>query len=323
MLGIFRLFLSLVIMFILGLGLLQAYRSFSGIDPLTINPKSLVKNIFTSDSIYKLVTSLLSVNPTLQISDAKKILGPSKDKVAVKTNTLFKFAVITDSHTDYQNLSKALQQAKLSGAKFVVGLGDFSDVGTLSELQETKSAFDLAGLPYYITAGDHDLWDSRDKKSPPEENFKKVFGSPYQSFAFENTRIILVYDSDNYFGLDLMQLNWLEQELETMKLQPYKQQFIFTSIPLYHPSSDHIIGKTNPKLKDQADHLISIFQKNGIEEVIAGDTHLFSRYTEPNTGMKMTTVGAVTSSRNPQAPRFAIVDIFDDGSYNIEDVEIK
>jgi len=37
----------------------------------------------------------------------------------------------------------------------------------------------------------------------------------------------------------------------------------------------------------------------------------------------MTVVGALTSTRNTQAPRFAVVDVYDDGSYNVKDQEIK
>ncbi len=150
-----------------------------------------------------------------------------------------------------------------------------------------------------------------------------MFGTPYQAFSYQNIRVIIFYNSDNYFGVDALELNWLGEELEANKLQPGRLTFALTSIPLYHPSSDHVMGKVNPKLKDQVEHLTSILAKNGVAEIIAGDTHFFSRYTQPSNSLKMTAVGAVTSSRNPQQPRFVMVDIFDDSSYNIEDVEIK
>ena len=37
----------------------------------------------------------------------------------------------------------------------------------------------------------------------------------------------------------------------------------------------------------------------------------------------MMTVGAVTSERNPQAPRFAIVEVLEDGEFNIVETEVK
>ncbi|KKQ14068.1 MAG: hypothetical protein US28_C0040G0009 [Candidatus Daviesbacteria bacterium GW2011_GWA1_36_8] len=77
------------------------------------------------------------------------------------------------------------------------------------------------------------------------------------------------------------------------------------------------MGKVTPKLKNQADHLIDIFKKGGVEEVFSADTHFYSRYQEPKSMLNMTTVGAVTSDRNPQTPRFAIVEVYTDGSYNV------
>lgn len=320
-LGIFRLILSIIVMLVLGLGLLQAYRAFSGIDPLKIDPKSLMKNVLTGDFVYKTVTGLLSFNPNLQFSSTKKMLGKSASPTP-QTALSYKFAIVSDSHKDTQSLSKALKQAKGMGAKFVVGLGDFSDVGTIDELRSSKEQFDGSGMPYYVTAGDHDLWDSRDKKFSPDNNFKTVFGATYQSFAYESTRLIIVYNTDNYFGVDFLEMKWLEDEVLRSQNGSNRLTFVFLGTPLYHPSSDHVMGKVDPKLKNQADHMMSIFKKMGVEEVFAGDTHIFSRYTEPINDLKMTTVGAVTSARNPEAPRFVIVDIFTDGSYNVEDVEI-
>lgn len=136
-------------------------------------------------------------------------------------------------------------------------------------------------------------------------------------------RYILIYNSDNYLGLDEVQLKWLEDELQRQEQNPSKLVFAITDLPIFHPSSDHVMGKTNEKLKNQADHLASIFKKHGVDEVFSADTHFFSQYKDPTNDLKMTTVGAVTSDRNPQTPRFVLVDIYEEGSYNIKSVEIK
>jgi hypothetical protein len=331
--NIFRLFLSLIIMGILGIGLFQAYRSFSGVDPLELSPKSLANNLLSSQKVYDLVTGLLTVNPSVSLDRAKGILkdpntiptGTGADSDNTKTPTAplaFKFAIITDSHSDNDSLRKALTQAKRADSKFVIGLGDWTNVGTLDELKAAKNEFDKAGLPYYLTAGDHDLWDARDKKLTAQQNFMDVFGPPYQSFSYQNLRAIIIFDADNYLGLDGVQLQWIESELAKAQ-EEGKLTLIFTSTPFAHPSSDHVLGRVNEKLKNQAEHLTSISKKSGVAEIFAGDTHMYSRYTEPTNNLKMTTVGAVTSLRNPQAPRFVIVDIYQDGSYTVEDTEIK
>lgn len=325
--GVFRLIISLIIMAILGFGVLLAYKSFSGIDPLQVDPGSVARNFLTSESALTFVKGLLTVDPKTSLQNAKNML--SESEAGSSANTIpsapvkFRFAVIADSHKDLANLQKALAQAKSENAEIIIGMGDFSDVGTLEDLNNTKLQFDGVGIPYYVTAGDHDLWDARNQKKSAEENFKEVFGSPYQAFTHENTRFILFYNSDNYQGLDTTQLQWLEDELKTSGTSDAKLIFATGSTPLYHPSSDHVMGKVTPKLKNQATHLLSIFKRNGVDEVFAADTHFFSRFTEPANDLKITTVGAVTRDRNPQTPRFAMVDVFEDGTYNVREVEVK
>lgn len=326
--GIIRLFMSLVIISILGFGLYLAYRNFSGYDPLKLDPKSVTKTLLNSDSAYKLVTDFLSFSPGKSLrggSGSKNVtLNGSSDQTSSKSQELkFKFAVVGDSHKDYNNLNKALTQAKQAGAQFVIGLGDFSDVGTIDELVNTKKQFDAVALQYYVTPGDHDLWDARNQKKAAEENFRQVFGVGYQSFSYNGVRFLLFYNSDNYLGLDTVQLKWIEDQVQRIKTEQPKLFFVFASTPLYHPSSDHVMGKVNPKLKDQADHLLSIFKNAGVDEGFFSDTHFYTRYSDPVTGLKITTVGAVTSDRNPQTPRFALVDVYQDGSYNVEETEVK
>jgi hypothetical protein len=331
--AIVRMFLSLIIMAVLALGLLQAYRSFSGVDPLKFSPESLSKALLSSDSLYNFITSLLSVSPSTSLEKAKGLInnktveGGSSGAVQQEEQKpqaplAFKFGIITDSHNDNENLKKALALSKQSEVEFVLGLGDYTDVGTVQELQAAKVQFDTAGVNFYTIPGDHDLWDARDKNKNPADNFTQVFGKPYQSFAYQNLRVILLYNSDGYLGIDGLQMKWIEDEVSTAALEG-KLVLVFASTPLFHPSSDHVMGRINNKLKNQADHLISIFHQNKVSGVIAGDTHMWSEYNEPSTGLKMYTIGAVTSARNPQAPRYAIVEVYTDDSYNVTDVEIK
>lgn len=326
--SLLRLALSFFIMAVLLLGVYQAYKSFSGIDPLKMSPKAIIENFLASEDAYGLINSLLTANPKDSLNKAKEILSEGgsnspNSNPASMGDLAFRFAIVTDSHNDNTNLRRALNQARQEGARFIVGLGDYTDTGTIDELRNSKIEFDTVSLPYYVIAGDHDLWDSRDKKGDAILNFKEVYGDPYQSFGYQSLRMILIYNSDNYLGLDPLQLDWIETEVERARNDGVELIFIASSIPLYHPSSDHVMGKTEPKLKNQAEHLISIFEKAGVTEVFAGDTHVFSRYEEPKSALKMTTVGALTSVRNPQAPRFVLVDVYTDGSYNVQDIEIK
>lgn len=313
---------------ILAVGLLQAYKAFSGYDPMKINPKTSLSNLMSPDGIYEFITGLLTLSPKNTLEKAKQALGNDSggnlESVEQPKGELeYSFAVLADSHKDTANLKKALEIAKIKNARFVIVMGDLSDIGTVDELRNSKAQFDASGMTVYVTPGDHDLWDSRDKKNPAEKNFMEVFGPPYQAFTYGSARFIIIFNSDNYLGLDSTQLKWIEEELEKYKSNPANHLFIAAPTPLYHPSSDHVMGKVTPKLKDQAAHLISLFKQAGADEVFSSDTHFFTRFEEPSEKLKMTTVGAVTADRNPQTPRFALVDVYSLGGYNIEEVEIK
>ncbi len=313
---------------ILAVGLLQAYRAFSGYDPMSMSPKATFESLMASDSLYDGIISLLSFSPKNPLKPDQVLEGitgqsSSKDDISPDASLSFKFAILADSHKDTGSLEKALSQAKNLGAAFIVMMGDLSDVGTADELTATKNKLELLGLPYYVGIGDHDLWDSRDKGNSAEYNFKQIFGSPYQSFSYDNVRYILIYNSDNYVGLDDVQLKWIEDELERTKDEAPKRIFVFAPTPLFHPSSDHVMGKVTPKLKSQAEHLISTFKKSGVDHVFSADTHFYSSYIEPTQELKMTTVGALTSDKNAQTPRFALVEVYSDGNYRVLETEVK
>lgn len=324
----FRMIISLFVFSLLAIATYAAFRSFSGVDPLTLNPKTFIAELISSESLFEVANNILSVDPQQTINKAKKALGQQVDELnpnteeVVSGRMLFKFALVADSHNDNQNLEKALIEAKNQGAKFVIGLGDYSDVGTVEELQSAKKQFDTVKLTYYSTSGDHDLWDARDKKLEPSKNYMTVFGAPYNSFAYENIRFLIIYNSDNYEGISDIQKSWIEENL-SQAAENDEKILVFSHMPFYHPSSDHVMGKTQASLRAQATEMINMFSKYGIEGTFAGDTHIYSSYKEPNTGLKMTTIGALTSSRNLQNPRFAIVDVFEQGQYTIKDIELK
>ncbi len=332
--NLFRIFLSLVMMFILSIGLYLAFKNFSGFDPLNLNPSLSIRNILASDKFYNLISGVLSVDPKTsfkrfqdlfkgQQSGDGSVINNSQPSTPPSAPLLYKFAVVSDSHNDNASLAKALSMSAQAKVDFVIGLGDFSDVGTIDELRDTKRQFDAANLPYYVTAGDHDLWDSRDKLNNPIANFTSVFGTPFTSFYHQNTHLVLLYNSDNYHGLDGIQMEWFKDNLKAAPDSNTKLTFLFVSIPLFHPSSDHIMGKTEPELKKQAEEILNLAKENNVAEVFAGDTHFSARYIEPKSNLKMTVVGAITSTRNLQSPRFTIVDVYENGSYNIQDIEIK
>lgn len=331
---IFRLILSLIMFSLLLGGAYSAYKHFSGLDPLKLDPQNLALNLLRSKTPQDLITTLSSIKLTQGIAkqinqkvlgDSVKIPADSIQTTKSAPKTILRFLMVADSHNDNKNLAKALNQAKekYPDIKFVLGLGDYTEVGTVGELTNAKSEFDLSGLRYFLTPGDHDLWDARNKNLSPPSNFNKVFGPNFQSFSEAGFNFIILDNSDNYLGFSDAQLKWLDDTLEKAKQEASLGIFVFLHEPLYHPSSDHSMGKTDPNLKKQAKNLIFTLKSAGVKEVIAGDIHYFSYYEEPEIHMAMVTVGAVTSDRNVQSPRYAVGTIFDNGSLSVEDIEIR
>lgn len=338
----FRLLLSLIMFVVLLGGIYSAYKQFSGLDPLKLDPQAVLSEILAGKipkeslgvlSSIKLTESLSNqiTQKTTNKQSSKQIPvedsqeNTDSDTAGVEANLSFRFLLFADSHSDNINLSKALTQAgsQFPDLKFIVGLGDYTEVGTIKELKEAKLKLDNANLRYFLVPGDHDLWDCRNRSLEPVACFKQVFGPNYQAFTFNNFKFLLLDNSDNYRGIEDEQLSWIGSELEKVKEEDMKGVFVFMHEPLYHPSSDHVMGRVEKSLKFQADGLISQLEKAGTTRVFAGDIHYFSEYHEPKTDMFMTTAGAVTIEKNPQAPRFAVVSVFDDGSVKVEDVEIK
>ncbi len=326
---IFRLALSLIIFGVLLIGGYYAYRQFSGYDPVKLSPTQFLKQFTSKEALMNTFIDLISVgtkgvNPT---QDSKPSPTPTiqTEEPAPNSPLSFKFALVADSENDNENLAKALNLAKNQKADFIIMLGDLTNVGTVDELTKTKAEFDKIGIRYFVTPGDHDLWDARDKKkSTPEDSFISVFGPAYQSFSYKNAKFLIINDADNYIGLGSDQKTWLDRQLGSIgKDSTINLNLAFTHEPLYHPSSDHFMGDVTTGLIPQAKETATSLQKAGISEVFSGDTHFFTRYTDPDNNLKMTTIGAITAERNPQIPRFGMVSVYENGEYRVEDVEIK
>lgn len=333
----FRLILSIVVFSVLIVGLYFAYKQFSGVDPLKIDPKNIASLLITNPQLQKFSDKIAEVfkipsplrtipSPDNGLSNGLNIDSSPVEKTPQNSNGStvdFSFILVADSHNDNINLSKALIQAKEYNPSFIVGLGDYTQVGTVAELKNTKKEFDLSGIRYFLIPGDHDLWDSRDKGHDPNTNFTQVFGPTYQSFVYNGYEFILINNADNYKGINDLQNTWIVDILKKAKDTVSKGLIILLHEPLYHPSSDHVMGKTDPKIESQAKALMYQLKEANVKMVFAGDIHYFTKYQDPGTNLQMVTAGAVTSTPNTQAPRFVEVNILKDGNIVVNDVEIK
>lgn len=292
-------------------GVYSAYKYFSGVDPLKLNPQALIAN--------KIPLSYLSYLGYLGVKPSQNSPAPIQQKPVN-----FSFVIVSDSHGENSYLEKALSQAKEKGdLKFIIGLGDYTEVGTIEQLKQAKQILDASSLRYFLAPGDHDLWDARDKGQNADSNFIDVFGPTYQSFTYNNIRFLILNNADNYTGMSDAQMKWLGVQLEQAKTEGNIAVYAFMHEPLYHPSSDHVMGAVNKDLKLQAKSLIHTLKDGGVKMIFFGHNHFFSEYSEPDSNLSMVAIGALTTQNNAQAPRYAIVNVNQDNSLGVEDVQVK
>ena len=225
-----------------------------------------------------------------------------------KTEERIKVAIMADIHSDWDNFKNALERTKKDIGKdegFVIIAGDLTTLGLKNELIEAKKILDESGLKYFVIPGNHDIWWGRKFK---RDVWKEVFGQSFLSFKTDGNKFILINNGDGIGGLEGMGVNgqkeWIEKETaECLKVYC----LVFMHEPLNHPSSLHIMGEENPKVASEAAELIELFTKNNVKEAFAGHLHFSSSYELA--GLKTTIVGALTSERNFQSPKFLEIDL--------------
>ena len=119
------------------------------------------------------------------------------------------------------------------------------------------------------------------------------------------------------------QLNWLKNDLIKNKDKPI---LVFMQLSLYHPTNPRTIWEkngVNPPIKKEAEEVIKMIGEAAVKGVFDGDHHFSSSYSEPTTGIRMRVVGAVTGDRNLQTPRFDLVSVFEDGNFEIKEIELE
>lgn len=268
--------------------------------------------------ILLLLLVILSIAFGYSYAKNKTAMSP-KLVLPKEKSVLMRYALVADSHSDNELLRRALEQAKGKGINFVIGLGDYTTIGTDEELLAAKLKFQNSKLEYYTIPGDHDLWDSRDKGEDPLRNYLDTFGEPNRVIERNGVKIVLVDNSDNYKGIVSGAWSLVTSALE----KPAKLTFVATHRTPFHPDSSHVMGELSGQVAKQAKDFLKLMVDAKVDGLFAGDLHFFGQYKSPDQQLKVTTVGAVTDDKNFQGPRFAVVTVFDDYTWEVEDIETR
>src|SRR3989338_2919213 len=344
------------------------------------------------------------------------ISNPRVEKAPpLQKRPILRVALIADSHNENDLLEKALRQAQGMGINFVIGLGDYTNLGMIAELEAAKREFDKFGLQYFVIAGDRDGWESRNRGDV--DNFGQVFGQSSQVFDRVGVSFVLLDNSDIYLGVSdedwqiltdslkncagpvssflpafgearlrrptsarLRELSGVDRQSlgelravgtpsrTTTRTDFQRICFVFAHKTPFHPESKHVMGEDSAEVARQARNLIDLLEDThpchsresgnqilnrvfdytqtvpdrersrtveddrnqfdydkcpAVDGFFSGDLHFFAKYQSPNKSVKITTIGAIASDRNFQGQRFAILTVWDDYSWEVEDIEIR
>jgi hypothetical protein len=223
--------------------------------------------------------------------------------------------ILSDSHNSNDNLEKAVNKAKEKGAKNLAFLGDYSDVGTVEEIQNGKKIMDASGLWYLSIPGDHD----HDLGDGALTHYNQLFSARYGVKVVDGVRFIWLDNSANYTLIDNSQMVWFTNTLDAS--DDGVPTFVFLSNPLYNKDGFRLMGELNEDVKAQANLLLKLIRNSSVKAVFAGDNHLSSRSADPEKSqLEHIVVGALAKERNLQTPRFSMLHVFEDGTYKFEEV---
>jgi len=102
----------------------------------------------------------------------------------------FTFAVVTDSHSDYDKLDSAVRLINANPSiKFVIHLGDFTETGLLLQYEMTVHILNKLIVPFVVAIGNHDLLGNG------FSIFKDIFGPT--NFSFTCNDVFFIVGNNN------------------------------------------------------------------------------------------------------------------------------
>ncbi len=205
----------------------------------------------------------LSVN--LPVGESTLSLAPAD----AADSGSFRFAVLSDVQEaidDVQDIYRKMNAEP--GLRFVLGAGDLTQQGTVSQLTRFEEELRVLELPYYTTLGNHELG-----AGPPP--FQDLYGRANFSFEFKAVRFSML-DSASA-TIDPLVYGWLDDWLADGRDQTH---IVAMHIPPLDP-----IGVRNGAFASRAEaaKLLSRLAKGRVDLTLYG--HIHSYYDFDNAGI--------------------------------------
>lgn len=229
-------------------------------------------------------------------------------------------AILSDSHSDWDNLTKAIELVNQNQFDLAVFLGDLTKLGEPADLQQGQRLLETLKIPYYVLSGNHDLWFDRQSKLPAGRHWQTIFSDTASPACldYQDFNLVFLDNADEY--QKIAEENWSQTVNCLNKTLP---TLVFSHIPLYHPANERIMGQYEEALATQVSQLRQLLCEKKVKLALAGHLHSFAKYTYPcNNGylLPMLISGALTQERNFQPPRFLEVTVFEDGTFEEKEI---
>jgi predicted phosphodiesterase len=269
-------------------------------------------------------------NRTLAEGDGQGPEAPEEENGPSEEDVLFRIAFIADSHNFNGVMANALSQAKENGVSQVFHLGDMTDWGDVTSLQNAKSVLDSSELAYYTLPGDHDLAESASLGLQGARNFTRVFGKNYRSVTVDDYKFVLLDNSANYTVVDSAQMDWFREEVKDADFVLLPQPVYISADNIFHRTRvmGIVDGELVTKVNEQAQEILGIIRESNVRAVFFADHHMSSTAKDPvNEDLAHYGVGAVVSNseglRSLQKSRFSILTVYNFGDFEVSEVVLE
>jgi Icc protein len=219
-------------------------------------------------------------------------------KIELEDPNRFSFAIVADSHTDYDDFGDIIEDINTKPElSFVIHAGDFTDFGVLGEYRSTKGILTELSIPYVTVIGNHDCWTNG------KQIYEKMFGDFNYSFVFYEYKFIFLDANTLANGGEPPDFDWLENELSDHDL--YNLVFPIVHIPPFDFTwSDELENRFK-----------QLMVENDVHLSIHGHKHYYWYGERYNDGVKYLVVD------NARGRNYCIVSV-DGVSFNVEKINI-
>jgi predicted phosphodiesterase len=135
----------------------------------------------------------------------------------------FTFAVLTDSHSSYDKLEKAINIINSNpDVKFVFHLGDFTETGLLFQYEQTVKKLEKLKIPFLGVIGNHDTLGNG------VDIFRNIFGKT--DFSFTCNGVFFFVGNNNNWESSIGDVDYVKEKLS--QHQSDKFRIIVAHIPM-------------------------------------------------------------------------------------------